>query len=213
MRERLLHVIIVSADFTAFAHIHPEDFGPITPEMKEKAEYTVRYTFPLAGRYLLAMDSAVKGALVSEHFTVDVSGNPKMGTLKEDFSKDKRFGEYEAIFSSAPERIVAGKEAVLKFVIKKKGEPVADLEPYLAAPMHLAVIKADLRNFIHAHGELPGEQDHEHPMGHIHGVLKEKFGPEIEAPVVFPVQGIYQIFGQIKHRGEIILLSFMVKVY
>lgn len=213
MHERLLHVIIVSGDFNTFAHIHPEDFGPITEEMKKKAEYSVSYTFPVAGTYLIALDSAVKGALFSEHFMVDVSGEPKMGTLKGDFSREKRFGEYDVIFSTSPERIVAGKETVLKYLIKKSGETVGDLEPYLAAPMHLAIIKADLQNFIHAHGELPGGQGHEHPMGHIHGMSKEKFGPDIEAVVVFPVKGVYQIFSQIKHQGKVVLISFMAEVY
>ncbi len=97
-------------------------------------------------------------------------------------------------------------------IFAENGEPVKDLEPYLAAPMHLAIIKTDLRNFIHAHGELPGEGDHEQPMGHIHGMLKEKFGPEIDAPVVFPVKGIYKIFGQVMHKRKILLLSFIVRV-
>jgi hypothetical protein len=211
--ERLLHMIIVSGDFSTFAHIHPEEFGPITPEMKKKAEYSVRYTFPAAGRYLVAVDSAVKGAHFSEHFTVDVSGEPKMGMLKEDFTKEKRFGGYEVSFSTSPKSIEAGKEAVLKYVIKKDGVPIADLEPYLSAPMHLAVIKADLRNFIHAHGELPGQAGHDHPAGHIHGMMTEKFGPEIDAPVVFPVKGVYQVFGQIKHQDKVITTSFMVEVH
>lgn len=213
MHERLLHVIIVSGDFTTFAHIHPEDLGPITPEMKKKADYSVRYTFPIAGRYLVAVDSAVKDVHFSEHFTVDVSGEPKMGPLKEDFSAEKLFGDYLVAFSTSPGRIMAGKETVLKYVIKKNGEPLKNLEPYLAAPMHLAIIKADLENFIHAHGELPGGPSHHEPMGHIHGIVKEKFGPEIEARVVFPVKGVYQVFSQIQHQGKVISLSFMVEVY
>jgi hypothetical protein len=213
MHERLLHVIIVSGDFTTFAHIHPEDFEPITPEMKMKADYSVRYTFPMAGRYLVAVDSAVKDVHFSEHFTVDVSGELKMGPLKEDFSTEKRFGDYLVTFSASPGKIGAGKETVLKYVIKKNGEPVKDLEPYLAAPMHLAIIKADLKNFIHAHGELPGGPPHHEPMGHIHGIVKEKFGPEIEASVVFPVKGVYQVFSQIKHQGAVITLRFAVEVY
>jgi hypothetical protein len=210
--ERLLHIVIVSRDFTTFAHIHPEDFGPITPEMKKKADYSVRYTFPMAGRYLIAIDSAVKGVHFSEHFSIDVSGGPQMGSLKEDFSTEKRFGDYAVTFSASSAHIAAGKETVLKYVIRKHGESVKDLEPYLAAPMHLAIIKADLKNFIHAHGEISGGPSHHEPMGHIHGMVKEKFGPEIEASVVFPVKGVYQVFSEIKHQGKVIPLSFMVKV-
>ena len=32
--DRIMHVVIASRDFSVFSHIHPEDFGPITDEMK-----------------------------------------------------------------------------------------------------------------------------------------------------------------------------------
>src|SRR5271169_6597801 len=35
--DRLIHVVIASQDFSVFAHIHPQDVGPITPEMKKTA--------------------------------------------------------------------------------------------------------------------------------------------------------------------------------
>ena len=76
--DRILHVIIASQDFSVFAHIHPEDFGPITPEMKKFARYPVRFTFPKAGRYIIAIDFAVKEQLISKHFLIDVAGAPKM---------------------------------------------------------------------------------------------------------------------------------------
>jgi len=214
MHERLMHVVIASADFSVFAHIHPEDFGPITEEMRKKAEYPVQFTFPKAGEYIIAIDSAAAGRHFSEHFTVDVAGKPKMGTYKEDLSRERRFGDYQVTFSSIPGRIVAGKEAVLKYVIKRDGEPVKDLEPYLAAPMHVAIISSDLDDFIHAHGEIPGAAEGHHHMGHeeMHMSVPEKFGPGLDVPVVFPEKGLYQIFSQVRHKGKIILLSFMVEV-
>jgi hypothetical protein len=135
-----------------FAHLHPEDFGAVTPEMIQDARFSVNYSFPKAGQ----------------------------GTT-------------------------------LRYFIEKDGKPVADLETYLAALMHLAVIKTDHRYFIHAHGEAPGSPS-AHPAGHIHGAALNGFGPFIEANVTFPVKGIYQIFSEIKHQGKVIVTSFMVKV-
>lgn len=213
MHERLVHVVIASADFSVFAHIHPEDLGPITEEMKKKAEYPVRFTFPKAGQYIVAVDSALKGEPFSEHFTVDVAGEPKMGSYVRDLSREKKFGDFQVSLSFVPEKIVAGKETVLKYLIKKDGEPVTDLEPYLGAPMHVAVISANLDSFIHAHGQLPGAMGGHHHMGHeMHMKVPEKFGPDIDVPVVFPARGLYQIFSQVEHKGNIILLSFMVEV-
>jgi hypothetical protein len=214
MHDRLMHVVIASADFSVFAHIHPEDFGPITEEMRKKAEYPVQFTFPKAGEYIIAVDSAVEDRHFSEHFTVEVTGKPKMGSYREDLSRERRFGDYQVALSSVPGKIVAGKEAVLKYTIKKDGEPVRDLEPYLAAPMHVAIISSDLDDFIHAHGEIPGTAQGHHRMGHeeMHMSLPEKFGPELDVPVVFPGKGLYQIFSQVRHKGKVILLSFMIEV-
>lgn len=215
--DRLVHVVIASADFTVFAHIHPDDFGPITDEMKKKAEYPVRFTFPKAGHYIIAIDTAAKDNLISEHFTVDVGGGPKMGPFTKDLSREKKFGDLSVTLATVPETITAGKEATLKYIIKKDGEPVTDLEPYLAAPMHVAIISSDLDNFIHEHGELPGATmghmgGHEH-MGHMmHMNVPKKFGPEIDVPVVFPSKGLYQVFSQIGHKGKVAVLSFMVEV-
>ncbi len=210
--ERLVHVVIVSADFSTFAHIHPDDFGTVTPEMIRSARFPVRYTFPRAGRYLLALDSAVKDVPFSEHFTLDVGGKPRMGTFKEDLSRRKMFGDYEVVLATEPEQISAGKEAVLKYTITRRGKPVADLEPYLSAPMHLAVVEDNLNNFIHTHGELPGMPHHPMTMGHMHGEVPARFGPEIDVSLIFPVKGLYQIFGEVKHEGKVILTSFMVWV-
>jgi hypothetical protein len=211
--DRLLHVIIASKDFSVFAHIHPEDSGPVTDEMKKKAEFTVVYTFPKAGQYLIAVDSAVKDVPFSEHFNLDVTGEPSMGPLKKDLSREKGFGDYRVVLVSTPAVVTAGKETTLIYRIQKNGTAVTDLEPYLSAPMHVAVISADLNTFIHAHGELPGEESAPHHAGgHMHGSVPGKFGPEIRAHIIFPIKGLYQVFSEIKHQGRVIPLSFMVDV-
>ena len=208
--ERILHVIVVSQDFTVFAHLHPEDFGAVTPEMIRDARFSVNYSFPKAGRYLIALDSAVHELHFSKQLFIDVTGEPNMAAAVTDFFRVKKFGDY-VIRLTVPEHIKAGQETTLGYFIEKNGEPVSDLEPYLAALMHLAVIKADLRNFIHAHGEAP-DSPSAHPAGHIHGTALNGFGPVIEANVTFPVKGMYQIFSEIKHQGKVIITSFMVRV-
>ncbi len=210
--DRLLHVIIASADFTVFAHIHPDDSAPISDAMKKKAEYPVSFTFPKAGQYIVALDTAAGGNMISEHFTIDVGGEPKMGQLVKDFSREKKFGDLSVTLSTVPEKITAGEESTLKYVIKKDGKPVTDLEPFLSAPMHVAVISSDFDNFIHEHGVLPGSPKHGHTAHMMHMNVPKKFGPEIDVPVVFPTSGVYQIFSQVGYKGDVIVLSFMVEV-
>jgi hypothetical protein len=208
--ERILHVIVVSQDFTVFAHLHPEDFGAVTPEMIRDARFSVNYSFPKAGRYLISLDSAVDDLHFSKQLFIDVAGEPSMATVVTDFSRARKSGDY-VIRLTVPEHIKAGQETTLGYFIEKDGKPVADLETYLAALMHLAVIKADLGNFIHAHGEAPGSPS-AHPAGHIHGTSLHGFGPLIEATIIFPVKGVYQVFSEIKHQGKVIVTSFMIDV-
>ncbi len=210
--ERILHIIIVSEDFSVFAHLHPEDFGPVTAGMISEARFTIKYAFPKAGRYLIALDSAVGNKHFSRKLSINVSGSPAMSTLKPDFSSEKSFGDYEIKLTSTPSHIKAGDKTTLKYLIQKNDRSVTDLETYLAAPMHIAIILTDLNNFIHAHGEIPGSSSPHPPVGHIHGILEDKFGPEIEARVIFPVRGTYQIFSEFKHKGRVVVTSFMVKV-
>jgi hypothetical protein len=206
--DRLIHVVITSQDFSIFAHIHPEDFGPVTPQMKKNARYPLKFTFLKAGRYIIGIDFAVKGQPVSKHFVIHVDGEPLMGQPKEDLGKEKQFGGLDVKLSSMPDHIIAGEEVTLSYLFGKGGKAVTNLEPYLSGPMNLAIISSDLTHFIHI-PEMPAMEHHHMKMDMR---VPDKFGPEVDVHVVFPSKGLYQIFGQVAYQGEVIATSFMVKV-
>ena len=213
MHDRILHVVIASRDFTVFSHIHPEDFGPVTPAMKEKAQFLVRYVFPKAGSYIVGIDFAAKDKAYSKYIIVNVAGDLPMGAPIKDFSRNKKFGAYDVSLKAVSEVLAAGKEMTLTYQFSKDGAPVTDLEPYLSATMHASVISADLDNFIHEHGLVPGMESMGMHGHHMHDMsVPDKFGPEIGLSVVFPSKGIYEIFGEVKHKGKIILTQFLVRV-
>ena len=208
--ERIIHALIVGRDMRFFAHIHPEDAGPVTGEMLNKAVFPLRFTFPKAGKYLVGIDFFAGDEFYSRMFHLSVSGKPAMGESKMDLSTKKNFGEYQVTFTTSPANVNAGEETTLSYFIEKDGKPVTDLSPYLSAAMHLAVVSNDLTEYIHAHGDVPGEPHSHHD--HMHVAPPKQFGPEIAADVVFPVKGIYTIFGQVKHRDKVLLFDFMVNV-
>ncbi|MGO9612785.1 MAG: hypothetical protein ACLPX5_07105 [Dissulfurispiraceae bacterium] len=210
--DRILHVIIICQDFSVFAHIHPEDFGAITRGMKRTAQFPVQYTFPKAGLYLVRVDFAVKGELHSKQFTLDVRGEPFMTFLKKDLSRNKRFGDYDVNLSTGPEDVATGEQVTLNYLFSKDGAPVTDLEPYLSAPMHVAIISADRNYFIDAYGEVPGSVAGGHLEHHMHSPIPDKFGPKVEVHTIFPSKGLYYIFGEIKHEGKIVVSLFMIEV-
>lgn len=207
--ERILHVIIISADFRHFAHLHPEDFGTITQEVRKEAEYMVGYAFPEPGVYLVAADFASKGEHYSAHHYLHVGGTPEMDAPDTGLSRTWEEDGYKVVLSG-PEHIKAGDESRFLFRIEKDGRPVTDLQQYLAAPMHLAIVLADLKQFIHAHGEVPGQEHTEHVGSHIHGHAPVNFGPELAATIKFPARGVYKIFGEFKNKGKVLTSEFTV---
>lgn len=209
--ERILHAIIIGQDMNVFAHIHPEELGPITDEMMSRATFPLHFTFPKAGAYLVGLDFALPDGLYSSSASLSVAGKPRMGEPKVDTPREKDFGEYHVSLMTSSKSIEAGPETLLRFLITKNGRPVTDLGPFLGAPMHLAVVRTDLTQFIHAHGVTPGKS-HMHAE-HVHTMPSERYGPEIDAFVVFPVKGVYKIFCQVKHQDKVLLFDFMVNVH
>lgn len=207
--ERILHAVIIGRDLEVFAHIHPEDITPITKDLLEKATFSLGYTFPRAGEYLLGIDFAKEEEHYSKTFILNVAAAEVMKNPEIDLSTSKNFAGYDVSFWVPSGPIIAGTETKLMYVIMKKGEKVLNLAPYLGAAMHLAIISADLKTFIHAHGVVPGTGSH---SDHLHLATPVKFGPEIETEVLFPTPGLYKIFAQFKHQGMIIVTDFMVNV-
>ena len=229
--ERLVHVVIISEDFKYFTHIHPEEFGSLDKQ-KEKGEYEVRYAFPQGGRYIVALDSFHEDHDLARQFLIDVSPVPKEVSLLKDFSRKKNFGEY-AVSLSGPQVIKSGEEIELKYSFSKDAKVVDDLSPYLGAPMHFAIVSADMSSFAHTHGELhsaSAQSGRRQVASLVHGggmdldaltkpseehdesSLPEQFGPEVYVHYVFPYPGLYQVFGEAFHDGKVVVTSFMVEV-
>lgn len=190
--ERILHVQVISEDFHTFAHIHPEDFGDVTPAMMQTATFQVNYAFPNYGRYLIAVGYMHGMHHVSKTFLHDV-GERGVPLIYKDLSRSKNFNGYQISVTTKPTVLTAGEEVALHYRIERDSLLVPDLEPYLGAPMHFAIISADLSSYEHTHGE-------------IHD------GPEIEVHTTFPFPGLYNIFGEFKHQGRVIVTSFLLEV-
>ncbi|HMK43788.1 MAG TPA: CopD family protein [Dissulfurispiraceae bacterium] len=208
--ERILHAVIIGRDLNVFAHIHPEDLGALTNEMLNTATFSLRFTFPQAGDYLIGFDFADADGLYSKTVLLHINGRPNMAAPIFDFSRTKDFGSYRIILETVPKEIKSGEKTTLHYMIEKNGKPVTDLEPYLGAAMHLAVVSSDLKQFIHAHGDVAGGPGAD--AEHEHAALPERFGPQIESTVVFPKKGVYQIFSQVQSPGKVLLFDFMVTV-
>jgi hypothetical protein len=234
---RKLHVFIISADMQVLGHIHPDDFRkPI-----EGSEATVSFTFPRAGRYLVGADFMTEAGPQGVQFPIDVAGSdeltPVAGTaapatirvvelaphddyLDPILLQDATKADGYAVSLQQPDAIKAGEPAALVYRFTKDGAPVTDLRPYLEAPLHLVVAKADLSEFQHEHGTVPEEEHAGHgghgtgPEGHGSPTYDGRlaFGPEVTARLSFPEPGTYYLFGQAAHGDRLLITRFPVEV-
>ncbi len=217
--EKLLHMVIISKDERTFAHIHPDDARPLTPEEIKNSTFTFEYTFPRAGTYIIASDYANGITLGSHQFVVDVAGGAPQSSEVASYPSHGTFGGYDVALSYGIP--VAGQVTTLIYDFAKDGKPVTTLAPYLSAAMHVAVVKNDFSSFVHTHGEL-------HPPGVPYPPVRIKngqvvhtmasmytppqFGPRVEAHLVFPSPGRYTVWGQFKVGEEVIPTAFTVDV-
>jgi len=228
--DRKLHVVLVSEDMQVFGHIHPEDFD----EPIGNGEASVHFTFPRAGRYLAAADLATETGSYAEQFILTVEGDTAVPESAASASASLVVveadegdsytapvvldapgptGGYE-LSVARPGTITAGAPATFTWRLTKDGKPITDLRPFLAAAMHLAVVKDDFGHFVHAHGTAKGlgtGYDHVHGASSADDDSPEPgdlvyFGPEIVATVTFPEPGRYFLFGQAAH-GETLLIT------
>ena len=74
------------------------------------------------------------------------------------------------------------------------GKPVTDLEPYLGAMAHFAVLSEDAKDFLHVH---PMDSDS---------------ASSIAAHAVFPRAGLYKLWAQVQRRGVVATVPFVLRV-
>jgi hypothetical protein len=209
----------VSKDETVFAHIHPDDIHPLTKEEVGTSTYTLQYTFPKAGSYLVSVDYAHGLTLESKQFTVDVAGLPAQSGEQKIYPSPGVFDGYTVSLDYF--QPFTGQITTLKYTFTKDGKPVTNIVPYLSAAMHISIVKNDFSSFMHVHGEV-------HPPGVpyppviikngqvVHSmammVLPPTLGPLIEAHVIFPSRGLYTVWGQFKIGNTVIPASFTIRV-
>jgi len=175
--DRILHVLIVSENLQIIGHIHPEDFESRDLIAELDGTYTVHFTFPYAGRYILALDVMTADDEFAKYLYVDVTGDKKMTDIAEDLRAEKTVYGYKEeggdrftkavstadgkgsseyhVKIEVPEQIKVGEMVHIIYHFSRDGKPVTDLVPFLDAPMHFAIVSTRLDGILHTHGTVP----------------------------------------------------------
>ncbi|KAA9325110.1 hypothetical protein F0P96_20650 [Hymenobacter busanensis] len=187
VHEKKIHLIIVSKDLGQFYHEHPE----YTPQ----GDYRVKYTFPKGGDYVLFQDYTPTGAghqLGRQPITVKGPAYAPVKFKNDDMQWEKN--GYKASLSF-DKPLTAGQLLGMNINITKDGQPVTDLDNYLGALGHVVVISEDTEQYLHVH---PNDQADK--------------GPNIGFNTNFEKPGLYRVFLQFNHGGQIHTGDFTINM-
>ena len=231
--QRLVHNFITQLDFTAFAHIHNEDFSPLTDIQKATGTLSFPYTFPSKGNYRMVSEFTHQKRSWTKHFDLSVGENKiPPSVLQEKVSHSSVIGKYHATLSYSTEKLIEKKQTVLEILIHKNNVPVSNLQLHLGSEAHVAIWRTDGKNFGHTHSytpkmrELMDAMKHDDQMGsHSRKAMRSLMykvmstpeelvfkGPIIPLLHTFPETGIYKIFIECAPGGLPIVFDFTVDV-
>jgi hypothetical protein len=178
---KLLHLIVVRSDFTAYQHLHPR--------LHEDGTWSVELLTPHPGDYRAIADFVIDGRKYVVGTTLRVPGAGHEQPLPAP-SLHTRVDGYD-VELQRPAQLKAGAETQLTFRITRAGRPVGGLQPYLGAYGHLVALHAPELAYSHVHpnGEDPAQ-----------GAIT--FDTEL------PKRGSYRLFLQFRTQGRVHTAAF-----
>ncbi len=189
IHEKQMHLIVVRRDMSNFQHLHPE----------RDADGTWRAPVDLsdAGVYRIFADFSptALGQTITLGADVFVPGEYTPAELPEPSTEWSADG-YQVTLAGTP---AAGTEAELTFTVTRDGAELTDLEPYLGAFGHLVSLRSGDLAYLHTH---PAEE----------ASAGQRGGPEIRFGTAFPTAGIYRLYLNFAHGGEVRTAEFTVEV-
>ena len=181
-----LHFFAVSRDLSRFQHLHPT--------MDESGTWSIDVDLT-PGTWRLLADFRPEGhdamTLGSDVF---VAGDYQPQPLAQAASA-ATVDDYTVSLHGG---LTPGESSELTLTVAQDGEPVTDLEPYLAAYGHLVALRTGDLAYLHVHPEgEPGD-----------GITAP--GPNISFFATAPSAGTYRLFLDFKHDGVVRTAAFTV---
>jgi hypothetical protein len=184
--DKRMHLIVVRRDATAFQHVHPE--------MAADGTWSVPLTLPAGGSYRAFADFAPTGG---EGVTLGVD-LAAPGAFEPVAPHPSRVAEVDGYRVELAGDLVPGQASPVTLSVSRDGQPVTDLEPYLAAYGHLVALRDGDLAYLHVHPEgTPGDG-------------RTPAGPGVEFVAEVPSAGMYRLFLDFQHAGVVRTAEFTV---
>ena len=194
--DKRMHLIVVRRDTTGFQHVHPE--------MAADGTWRAPLALPAAGTHRAFADFTPTGG---EPLTLGVDLFAP-GAFEPVTHQPTRIAEVNGYTVDLVGEPVPGEAAPLTLTVRKDGQPVTDLEPYLAAYGHLVALRESDLAYLHVHPTARSAGgaliDSAAPDG------RTSAGPDIEFIVEVPTAGSYRLFLDFAHRGVVRTAEFTV---
>jgi hypothetical protein len=175
--EREMHLIVVRRDFEEFQHLHPKQGSD--------GVWSAEADLGRPGTYRVFADFATDDESMTLGADLFVGGEFDPQRLPAPEPAAEAGDGYQVSLDGAGDDV--------RFTVRKDGERIGDVEPYLGADGHLVALREGDLAFLHTH-----------PAG-------EPGGP-IEFGVEYPSPGRYRLYLQFKHDGEVRTVAFTQEV-
>lgn len=188
LHDKQMHLIVAKRDLSGFQHVHPtlDDAGTWTATVAlGPGQWRTFADFDPAGddpQLTLGADLAVSG---------DADPKPLPAP-----SRTAQVDDYTVTLDGDVE---AGAQSKLTLTVAKDGEPVTDLQPYLAAYGHLVALREGDLAYLHVHPD--GEP----------GDGRTQPGPGVTFYAEVPSAGSYRLYLDFKHGGVVRTAEFTVE--
>jgi hypothetical protein len=184
--DKRMHLIVVRRDTTGFQHVHPE--------MAADGTWSVPLALPAGGSYRAFADFTPTGG-EGTTLGVDLSAAGTFEPVTPQATRTAVVDGYEVQLTGD---LVAGQDSPLTLTVRKDGQPVTDLQPYLAAYGHLVALREGDLAYLHVHPEgAPGDG-------------RTAPGPDIQFAAEVPTAGNYRLFLDFQHGGVVRTAEFTV---
>lgn len=189
-----MHVIVVSRDLSAFAHLHPDYQGNGT--------FVVHHQFPFEGDFQLITEfipDEMDITVCKQWITV--KGLPHQNqVLKAAPSFAETINGVKVMLTATPDvhEIKAGQMVMLNFhlVDAKTEQPLQHLQPFLGTSGHCVILDGTGTRYLHVHA-----------MENMSG------GSDVMFHTQFPSTGLYKVWGQFQVDGNVITAPFVVDIH
>ncbi|SDZ27327.1 hypothetical protein SAMN05421504_111227 [Amycolatopsis xylanica] len=179
--EKLMHLIVVRRDGSAFQHVHPS--------LAADGTWSVPLSLPEPGSYRAFADFAPTGDEATT-LGVDLAAP---GDFRPVTHEPARVSDVEGYQVRLDGELLPGKASKVTLTVTKNGTPVTDLQPYLGAYGHLVALRGGDLAYLHVH-----------PDG------TTAAGPSVTFFAEVPSAGTYRLFLDFQHEGKVRTAEFTV---